>query len=180
MIIAERDGVILRQVRQGDLQRVAEITILCYQPIFDSYLAMLGEDCYQVVRHDPELTWEERKTGQNEKLFQEHPEWIWVLEGDGKVFGFISFYLFPKQGYGHIDNNGIHPDQTGKGWGKFMYRQVLEHFRLQGLRFAHVDTGLDPAHIPARRAYGAVGFDRQVPSVEYWQDLEARNPGSVP
>jgi hypothetical protein len=56
MIIAERDRVILRQARQGDLQRVAEITILCYQPIFDSYLAMLGEDCYQVVRHDPELT----------------------------------------------------------------------------------------------------------------------------
>jgi hypothetical protein len=43
-----------------------------------------------------------------------------------------------------------------------------------------VDTGLDPPHIPARRAYEAVGFDRQVPVVEYWQDLEQRNPGSVP
>ena len=61
-----------------------------------------------------------------------------------------------------------------------MYRQVLSYFRQQGLRFAHVDTGLDPVHIPARRAYEAVGFDRQVPSVEYWQDLAQNNSGSVP
>ena len=42
------------------------------------------------------------------------------------------------------------------------------------------DTGLDPAHIPARKAYEGVGFDRQIPSVEYWQDLGRNNPGSVP
>jgi hypothetical protein len=59
-----------------------------------------------------------------------------------------------------------------------MYQHVLEHFRRQGLRYAHVDTGLDDAHIPARRAYEAVGFDRQVPTVEYWQDLAQNNPGS--
>jgi hypothetical protein len=61
-----------------------------------------------------------------------------------------------------------------------MYQHVLDHFRQQGLRYAHVDTGLDPAHIPARRAYESVGFDRQVPIVEYWQDLSANNPGSRP
>jgi hypothetical protein len=60
-----------------------------------------------------------------------------------------------------------------------MYRHVLDHFREQGLRFAHVDTGLDDAHIPARRAYEAAGFDRQVPTVDYWQDLSLRNPGST-
>ena len=56
-----------------------------------------------------------------------------------------------------------------------MYRHVLHRFRELGLRFAHVDTGLDDAHIPARRAYEAVGFDRTVPDVDYWQDL--REPG---
>ena len=103
-----------------------------------------------------------------------------MLEEFGKIIGFVTFYLFKEQGYGHIDNNGIHPDFSGKGWGKFMYQHVLQHFRNEGLRFAHVDTGLDPAHIPARRAYESVGFDRQVPIVEYWQDLEFQNPGSEP
>ncbi len=30
---------------------------------------------------------------------------------------------------------------------------------------------MDDAHIPARRAYEAVGFDRAVPTVDLWQRL---------
>ena len=179
-LVAQRGNVVLRLARAEDLPRVDEITVTCYTQIHDSYVAMLGDECYERVRHDPELTWEERKAGQNRRLFAEHPEWVWVLEEEGRVFGFITFYVFRQQGYGHIDNNGVDPDYAGKGWGKYMYQHVLQHFRDEGIRFAHVETGLDPAHIPARRAYEAVGFDRQVPSVEYWQDLDRRNPGSEP
>lgn len=179
-IVARRGDALLRRACVEDLPRVDEITVICYTPIFESYVAMIGDECYEVVRHNPELTWEERKTGQNRRLYAEHPEWVWVLENNGEVIGFITFYLYPGQGYGHIDNNGVHPDYAGQGWGKFMYQHVLQHFREQGYRFAHVDTGLDPAHIPARRAYESVGFDRVVPTVEYWQDLSLENPGSVP
>jgi hypothetical protein len=28
--------------------------------------------------------------------------------------------------------------------------------------------------------FEAAGFDRAVPAVDYWQDLEAGNPGSMP
>jgi ribosomal protein S18 acetylase RimI-like enzyme len=140
---------------------------------------MLGEECYEAVRHNPELTWEERKMGQNHQLFAEHPDWVWVLQKEDRIIGFVTFYLFPAQNYGHLDNNGVHPDYSGQGWGKWMYRHVLDYFREQGLRYAHVDTGLDPAHIPARMAYESVGFDRQAPNVDYWQDLAQLNPGST-
>jgi ribosomal protein S18 acetylase RimI-like enzyme len=139
---------------------------------------MLGEDCYDAVRQ-PEVTWEERKTRQNRDLFAEHPDQLWVLERDGDVFGFVSFWVFAEKSYGHIDNNAVRSDQAGRGWATFMFRHLLDHFRARGLRFAHVDTGLDDAHIPARRAYEAVGFDRTVPVVDYWQDLSADNPGST-
>jgi ribosomal protein S18 acetylase RimI-like enzyme len=171
VIIAERESVVLRHAHQNDFPRIDEITVICYASIQASYEAMLGEECYQAVRHNPELTWQERKTGQVHQLFAEHPEQVWVLAKLDEVVGFVTFYLFPKQQYGHIDNNGVHPDYAGQGWGTFMYKKVLEHFRQQGLRFAHVDTGLDSAHDAARRAYEAVGFDRKVPIVEYWQDL---------
>jgi ribosomal protein S18 acetylase RimI-like enzyme len=179
-IIARSQGVLLRLACDEDLPRVDEITVLCYAAIHESYVAMLGEHCYARVRHNPELTWVERKTGQNRLLYAEHPDWVWVLEENGRVIGFVTFYLFPQQLYGHIDNNGVHPEYAGRGWGKYMYRHVLQHFRDEGLQYAHVDTGLDPPHIPARRAYEAVGFDRQVPVVEYWQDLQLHNPDSVP
>ena len=180
MNIAERDDVTLRPARAEDLPRVDEITIMCYRPIAESYIEMLGPECYEVVKPDRHLTWQERKTGQVHGLFAEHPEWVWVLQQADTIIGFITFYLFPDRGYGHIDNNGVHPDHAGQGWGKFMYQHLLEYFRQQGLQYAHVDTGLDPAHIPARRAYESVGFDRQAPNVDYWQDLAQNNPGSRP
>ena len=170
-VIAERDGVVLRTAREGDLPAVDALTAACYAPIQASYVAMLGEDCYEAVRADPELSWEARKAKQNRRLFAEHPDQVWVLDEAGAVFGFVTFWLFPDQGYGHIDNNGVDPARVGEGWASFMYRAVLERFRELVLPFAHVDTGLDDAHIPARRAYAAVGFDRQVPSVDLWQKL---------
>jgi ribosomal protein S18 acetylase RimI-like enzyme len=166
--------------REDDLGAIDELTAVGYRGIWESYVAMLGADCYEAVRHDPDLTWEERKQRQNRDLFSRHPDQVWVLEDESGVFGFVTFWLFAEQAYGHIDNNAVRPDCAGQGWATFMYRHVLQHFRDLGLRFAHVDTGLDPAHDAARRAYVAVGFDREVPTVEYWQDLSALNPGSTP
>jgi ribosomal protein S18 acetylase RimI-like enzyme len=179
-VVATRDGVTLRLARETDLPTVDELTVTCYRPIHESYVAMLGKELHDAVRHRPELTWEERKIAQNRDLYAEHPDQVWVLDDDGDVFGFVTFWLFSDQHYGHLDNNGVRPDRAGEGWATFMYRQVLERFRALGLRYAHVDTGLDDAHIPARRAYEAVGFDRVVPGVDLWQDLAGRNPGSVP
>jgi ribosomal protein S18 acetylase RimI-like enzyme len=179
-IIAQRDAVVLRHLEDADWPRVDELVAICYAPIQASYVALLGDDCYAAVRHDPELTWQERKQRQVRRLHAEHPDHVWVLEDAGDVFGFVSFRLFPNKSYGAIDNNGVAPDHAGSGWGKWMYRHVLQYFRQAGLRFAFVDTGLDDAHIPARRAYESVGFDRRVPLVEYWQDLSQNNPGSAP
>jgi ribosomal protein S18 acetylase RimI-like enzyme len=179
VVVATKGPAVLRQAEERDLDAVDSLTVECYRPIFESYVSMLGEDCYEAVRLEPELTWEQRKTKQNRDLYDEHAGWLWVLEEHGDVFGFVSFWLVPEKSYGHIDNNGVRADRAGQGWATFMYRHVLEHFREQGLRFAHVDTGLDDAHIPARRAYEATGFDRAVPTVEYWQDLSLRNAGST-
>jgi len=179
VVVATKGGAVLRHAVEQDLAAVDALTVESYRAIQESFVAMLGDDCYDAVRLEPELTWEERKIQQNRRLYDEHPEQLWVLEEDGDVFGFVSFWLFPEKSYGHIDNNGLRADRVGQGWATFMYRHVLEHFRAQGLRFAHVDTGLDDAHIRARRAYEATGFDRQVPTVDYWQDLSLRNPGST-
>jgi ribosomal protein S18 acetylase RimI-like enzyme len=178
--IAERDGVVLRHARAEDLPAIDLLTVEGYASIQESYVAMIGEETYAAVRHRPELTWEERKCAQNRELFDAHPDQVWVLDREGEVIGYVTYWLFPDKQYGHIDNNAVRADEAGRGWATFMYRHVLERFRTLGLRFAHVDTGLDDAHTPARRAYEAVGFDRKVPGVEYWQDLSRRNSGSTP
>jgi ribosomal protein S18 acetylase RimI-like enzyme len=178
-VIASREDTLLRVATAADLDAVDRLTVEAYAPIQESYVSMLGAACYEAVRQQPELTWEERKTRQNRELFAQHPDQLWVLNRDGEVFGYVSFWIFAEQSYGHIDNNAVRADCAGQGWGAFMYRHVLDHFRERGLRFAHVDTGLDDAHIAARRAYEAVGFDRAVPAIDYWQDLTRLNPGST-
>ncbi len=94
MTITDRAGVVLRLARADDLAAIDQLTVDGYAGIQESYVAMLGEDIYQVVRHQPELTWEQRKCAQNRELFDVHPDQVWVLDRDGDVFGYVTFWLF--------------------------------------------------------------------------------------
>ena len=52
-VVAERDGVALRHAEDDDLSAIDALTVECYAPIQESYVSMLGSDCYQAVRQDP-------------------------------------------------------------------------------------------------------------------------------
>ena len=73
MVVATKGATVLRHAREDDLAAVDALTVESYRPIQESYVAMLGHECYEAVRLEPELTWEERKIGQNRRLHDEHP-----------------------------------------------------------------------------------------------------------
>jgi ribosomal protein S18 acetylase RimI-like enzyme len=178
-IKAQRDGVILRQATDDDLPRVDEITIECYTPIYDSYMDIVGEDVYRGIRRNRDQDWRTEKTARIRKAYHEHPGCMWVLEDAGRIFAFVTFRLFPEQSRLWIEENGVIPERRGQGWATFMLRHLLSHARRLGIRFASVEVDLDDVHLPARRAYQAVGFDRHHHIAIYHQDLERRNPGST-
>jgi GNAT superfamily N-acetyltransferase len=177
--ISEKNGLVLRYATGDDMSHIDKITITCYTAIHESWIEMQSKAIAEALRTRGE-SWQERKTKQNHDLFAEHPEWVWVLEKDAEIVGFVTFKIITERRLGIIDNNGILPQYAGKGLGKFMYQHVLDFFRKEGLNVAFVETGLDDPHIPARKAYEAVGFDRSAPVVFYWQDLRKNNPGSQP
>ena len=113
-VVAEREGVVLRHARPEDLPAIDTLTVEGYRPIQQCYVSMLGADCYETVRHQPELTWEERKIRQNRDLYEQHPDWVWVLVRDGNVFGYVTFWLVAEQGYGHLDKIGKSEDALAK------------------------------------------------------------------
>ncbi|NUQ01845.1 MAG: GNAT family N-acetyltransferase [Armatimonadetes bacterium] len=178
-VIAERDGAVLRPAAETDLPQVDAIAVACWTPIHASFRQLLGDDVY-LARYPTEQTWQESKISQIRSHFAHRPEQCWVVAQGDQVLGFVTFLLDSEQSVGTIGNNGVAPDSAGQGWGTFMYRHVLQHFRAAGLRLATVGTGLDWGHAPARRAYEAVGFGSPVPMVQYWQDLTKLNPGSIP
>jgi ribosomal protein S18 acetylase RimI-like enzyme len=85
--------------------------------------------------------------------------------------GFATFWIHAERRIGEIANNAVDPDFQGRGLAQQMYRAVLERFRREGLLYAKVQTGLDEAHAPARRAYERAGFDIRHETVTYYQKL---------
>jgi len=178
-IIVRRNGAVLRQAREFDLPRIDEIAIICYAPIQASYLEIVGPEIYQGIRAHPELDWEVEKTNRIHRTFAEHPGCTWVLEDDRGVFAFLCLAVFPKRGRAWIEENGVLPERRGQGWAAFMLRHALKYLRAQGIRFVSLEVDLDDVHLPARRAYQAVGFDRHHHLAIYHQDLDENNPGSL-
>ena len=178
-IIARQNGVILRQATDRDLPCIDEIIIACYAPIYESYLKIVGKDIYRGMRPNRDQDWRVAKTGRVRKIFREHPDCLWVLEEGDEFFGFLAFALFPEKNRLWIEENGVIVERRGQGWATFMLRHLLAHARNLGIRFASVEVDLDDVHIPARRAYQAVGFDRHHHIAIYHQDLDQANAGST-
>jgi len=177
-VIAEKDGVILRRAQDSDLPRLDEIVVICYTPIHDSYVKIVGEECARRLRRSPELDWSVEKTNRIRKAYEGQPDCVWVLEKDGAIFGFVTFTVQRERNRAWIEENGVLPGHRGQGWATFMLRHVLQHLRREGIRFVSVEVDLDDVHRPARRTYEAVGFDRHHHIAIYHQDLEWHNPGS--
>jgi len=178
-IIAERNGVILRRAQDSDLPSLDEIVVVCYTPIHDSYVQVVGKECARCLRRNPELDWTVEKTNRVRKVYEDHPDCVWVLEKDGAIFGFVTFAIHRERNRAWIEENGVLPEHRSQGWATFMLRHVLQHLRREGIRFVSVEVDLDDVHRPARRVYEAVGFDRQHRIAIYHQDLERHNPGST-
>jgi ribosomal protein S18 acetylase RimI-like enzyme len=158
---------LLRPLRPAAIETVAEIANLAWQPIYASHRKLFGDDLYALLF--PEDT--DRKGNEMRRACAHHPDNIRICEVDGRVAGFITWYIDPEKKIGTIGNNGLHPDFTGRGLGTFMYRQALEAFRKAGMRYAKVHTGLDEGHAAARRAYERVGFHIRHEAVDYYMEL---------
>jgi len=179
-IITKKDGVVLRRARDSDWPRLDEIVVVCYTPIYDSYVQVVGEECARGLRRNPEVDWTVEKTNRVRQIYEDHPDCVWVLEKDGAIFGFVTFSVQRERNRAWIEENGVSPEYRGRGWATFMLRHVLHHLRQERIRFVSVEVDLDDVHRPARRAYEAVGFDRQHRIAIYHQDLDQYNPGSIP
>ena len=178
-IIAEKDGIVLRRAQDSDLPSLDEIVVVCYTPIHDSYVRVVGEECACCLRRNPDVDWRVEKTNRVRKAYEGQPDCVWVLEKDGAIFGFVTFAVQRERNRAWIEENGVLPEHRGQGWATFMLRHVFEHLRGEGIRFASVEVDLDDVHRPARRVYRAVGFDRHHHIAIYHQDLELHNPGST-
>ena len=157
----------IRPYEPRDLEALAEIGDRAWRPIHRMFRRRYGDALFALLVPDEQTA----KGEQVREHCREHPDWVLVCEEAGRVVGFATFHIHPARRIGEIGNNAVDPDVQGRGLAQQLYQAVLERFRREGLLYAKVQTGLDDAHGPARRAYERAGFDIRHETVTYYQTL---------
>ena len=158
----------IRAYRPEDLPVLMDIGNRAWRKIYDMFEATYGSELFSILVPDRTKV----KGEQVHRHCLQHPDWVYVCEeDDGRTVGFATFLLDPERGIGEIGNNAVDPECGLKGRGQQMYRAILDRFRAEGMKYAKVTTGMDPAHGPARRAYERAGFDIHHENVTYYKKI---------
>lgn len=157
----------IRPFHSTDMDRVLEISILAWTPVFESFRQILGATVFSIIYPD----WQaEQRRGIAAACQDTDGGSAWVAERDGAVVGFIVFHLNQETKVGVLGYNAVHPDHQNLGIATAMYELALDKMKQAGMIAANVGTGGDSSHAPARRAYEKVGF-RPLPLVNYYREL---------
>lgn len=157
----------IRKFRDEDFDSILEITLSAFKPIYESFEKLLGRRVFRLVYPD----WRKSNRRYLKSLCQgKDGRNIRVIETDGIVVGFISFFLDLRKKSGQIGLNAVSPEFQHMGLGSSMYKHVLDIMKKKGIEIVDVGTGGDQAHAAARRAYEKVGFT-SLPLVRYYKAL---------
>ena len=162
------DDVVIRDVRPDDVETICQIAVAAWDPIFDHFRELMGEELFAATCPDRP---KEKARQVRRACLPDSSAIVSVAEVTGEVVGFVTFYADEASGIGEIGNNAVHPDFQGRGIGTRQCERILEIFREKGVKFARVSTGLDDASAPARRQYEKAGFTHQTSTVTYYVQL---------
>jgi len=157
----------IRPFRPDDLPALMEIGNQAWREIYCMFRRCYGDELFALLVPNAATA----KGEQIRSHCTSHPEWTLVCEEDGQLCGFVTYRLDLERGVGEIGNNAVRPELRGRGLAQQLYAAAFARFRQAGLRFAKVQTGLDAAHAPARRAYEKAGFDLHHENIEYYRKL---------
>ena len=162
----------IRPYLDSDWDAVLELCILAFTPVHESFERLLGTELFALVYPDWKTSNKDylrslTNSGEKERFL--------VAEQNGLIVGFIHYEVDSTKQRGTIGINAVHPAHQSKGIGSLIYGHVLQTMRAQGMKYVRVDTGGDPSHAPARRAYEKVGF-LPIPVLHYFTSLAMPKP----
>jgi ribosomal protein S18 acetylase RimI-like enzyme len=142
----------IRRFDAGDTDRVVELSLDAWTPVFESFHAVLGEDLYRRVHPD----WRIHQAASVRDALQRNDTWVAV--DDGTTVGFVNVIFDEAECSGEIYMIAVDPAAQRRGIASRLTEHALDEMRARGLDLATVATGGDPGHAPARRTYEKAGF----------------------
>ena len=165
------EGMIVREVRPEDKERLFEISRQQWTIINENYKALIGDELYAIFFGTVKDSVETVPAAIVERM--ETPERFVVTEIDGVVAGYATYRVVDSYGYkcGIVGYNAVDNNYKGRGIAGRQYAMIYKKMMDEGCVSARVHTGLDEKHAPARRAYEKSGFEKNLPDVNYFMML---------
>jgi ribosomal protein S18 acetylase RimI-like enzyme len=156
----------IRPFDDRDAETVVDLSLRAWAPVFASLERELGSDVFGRLHPD----WREDQRRAVEGVLAAKERRVWVAEADGTAVGFVAVRFHPESGMGEIYMLAVDPDHQGGGVGTALTEFALERLKDAGMKVAMVETGGDPGHAAARRAYERAGFVL-LPIARYFKNL---------
>lgn len=156
-----------RSFDDSDIDAIVELSLLAWEPVFSSFLQILGSKIYSILYPD----WRKSKKEAVESICTDKEKYTTlVAELDKKAVGFLSYELKREDETGEVILLAVHPGYHNDGIGTELNSRALQKMKAVGVKMAVVETGGDESHAPARRSYEKVGYTA-LPIVRYFKDL---------
>lgn len=158
--------ILIRECQSDDLETLQNLTVLAFEPIFESFAKILGAEIYSLVYPD----WKSLQSNLVLSLYNNEKMHVWIAELENQAVGLIVYQLQEEDKTGVIEFLVVSPQQQNAGIGSRLNEFALGKMRDAGMKVALVGTGGDESHAPARKAYEKSGFVA-LPSVWYFKSL---------
>ena len=151
----EKMNIKIRTYVEKDIESIVHLSLLAWEPVFDSFEAVLGPKIYSILYPD----WRQGQADGVEKTCQDQEKFrTLVAEVEDKVVGFLTYELNQENQNGEVQLLAVHPDYQNDGIGTELNLIALQKMKAAGMKLAVVGTGGDEGHAPARRLYEKAGF----------------------
>lgn len=142
----------IRPFTPADADRVVELSLAAWEPVFASFRDVFGGDLYHRIPPD----WRTSQAGSVRDALDRNATWVSLSAG--VVSGFVNVVFDESERSGEIYMIAVDPAYQRHGVASHLTDHALEQMRARGLDLAIVATGGDPGHAPARRTYERAGF----------------------
>jgi ribosomal protein S18 acetylase RimI-like enzyme len=156
----------IREATADDEDRIAELSLLAWEPVFASMHDVVGPAIFRQLFTDDWRQYQEKDVRRACGAYQ-----VWVAEEDGKVAGFTAIDLPEGEHHGEIYMIAVDPAFQGRRLGRALTEHAVEQMRAAGRTLAIVNTGGDPGHASARATYEKAGFI-SLPAEQYFRVID--------
>jgi ribosomal protein S18 acetylase RimI-like enzyme len=155
----------VRPFVESDIEQIVELSLLSWEPIFESFEKVLGPRIFSILYPDWRKSQAEGVEGACKATDKYH---TLVAEIDGRVVGFITYELKGEKGETVL--LAVHPEFQRRGVAAQLNQAALDAMKAAGVKMAVAETGGEDGHAAARRAYEKVGYTG-LPLVRYFKEL---------